>query len=80
MPLQQVVRWGTDYAGWVDYKCDGCGHTGRIEGYQREGTPEDSVACAEVEHFLATGCKGSLLVTRSLPPIPEPPPCRMVRE
>ena len=80
MPLQQVARWGTDYAGWVDYKCDDCGLTGRIEGYRREGAPEDSVDCAEVEHFLDTGCKGTLRATRLLPSLPEPPKCRTVWE
>lgn len=68
------------WAGWVDYACDGCGQTGRIDEYRREGTPDDSVAAAEIEHFLATGCKGSLRVFHSLPPMPEPPPLRRVRE
>ena len=80
MPLQRVVRRDANDWGWVDYACDGCGQTGRIDGYRREGTPDDSVAAAEVEHFLATGCKGSLRVVRSLPPMPEPPPVRYVRE
>jgi len=80
IPGPGTFRGVSDFSGWTDYACDGCGQTGRIDGYRREGTPDDSVAAAEIEHFLATDCKGSLRVVRSLPPMPEPPPLRRIWE